>query len=54
MKSKAIFFLVNNTTFTSNNSLGFRRNLLERKQRLIKIIGDKIRGEKHNKLFIEK
>ena len=37
--------MVNNNTFSSDNSLWFRRNLLERKN-IILIVDVKIRGEK--------
>ena len=41
-----MFFLVNGTIFVSGNPLQLRRNLLERKQKLIKTIDDKTRYEK--------
>ena len=41
-----MFFLVNDTIFVSGNPLQLRRNLLERKQKLIKTTDDKTRYEK--------
>ena len=41
-----MFFLVNGTIFVSGNPLQLRRNLLERKQKLIKTTDDKTRYEK--------
>ena len=43
---KAISFLVIDTTLASDNSLRFRNNLLERIQKLIMAIDDKIKDEK--------
>ena len=39
------FFLVTDTTLASRNRLCFRKNLLERIQKLVKTIDDKIRDE---------
>ena len=41
------FLLAIDTTLASDNSLRFRKNLLERIQKLIMTIDDKIKGEKH-------
>ena len=43
---KAISFLIIDTTLASDNSLRFRKNLLERIQKLIMTIDDKIKYEK--------
>ena len=42
---KTIFFLVTDTTLASDNPLRFRKNLVERIQKLIITIDDKIRDE---------
>ena len=47
--SEPYSFSVNDTTLASNNHLSFRRNLLERIQKLIMKIEDKIRDEKLQK-----
>ena len=44
--AKSCFFLVNDITLASDNPLRFKRNLLERIQKLIITIEDKIRDEK--------
>ena len=44
--AKPYFFLVIDATFGFDNLLRFRKNLLERKQKLIMTIDDKIRNEK--------
>ena len=41
------FLLAIDSTLASDNSLRFRKNLLERIQKLIMTIDDKIKGEKH-------
>ena len=46
MYSKTIFFFVIDTTFTSDKLLRFRKNIVERIQKLIMTTGDKIRDEK--------
>ena len=43
---KKISFLVIDTTLASGNSLRFRKNLLERTQKFIMKIDDKIKDEK--------
>ena len=43
---KPYYYLVTDTALASDNSLRFRRNLLERKRKQIMAIADKIRDEK--------
>ena len=46
MCCKTLFFLVIDTTLASDNCSRFRKNLLERIQKLIMATDDKIRDEK--------
>ena len=51
---KPYSFLVIHTTLGSDNSSRFTNNLLEKIQKLIMTIDDKIKGENYNTILTEK